>query len=47
MWPERYCVNGDAIFAASAVLSMVTDNFILTLPLKYLLGNFNPDCVAR
>jgi hypothetical protein len=39
-WPERYCVNGGALFTASAVLSMVTDIFILALPLRYLLGKF-------
>lgn len=38
MWAERYCVNGDAIFTALAVLSMVTDIFILALPLRYLLA---------
>ncbi len=46
MWDERYCVNGGAIFTASAVLSMVTDIFILALPLRFLLGNFCPDCVT-
>jgi hypothetical protein len=47
MWAERYCVNGGAIFTASAALSMVTDIFILALPLRYLLGNFYPECVTR
>jgi hypothetical protein len=47
MWPERYCVNGGALFTALAALSMVTDIFILALPLRYLLGNLKPDRVAR
>jgi hypothetical protein len=38
MWPERYCVNGGALFTALAALSMVTDILILALPLRYLLG---------
>lgn len=47
MWHERYCENGGAIFTALAVLSMVTDIFILALPLRYLLGNVYLDCVTR
>jgi hypothetical protein len=38
MWAECNCVNGSAIFTASAALLMVSDIFILGLPLMSLLG---------
>ncbi len=39
---DRHCVNEGALAIASSTLSMVTDIFILFLPLKYLLSMWNP-----
>lgn len=44
MWSpkERHCINGGTLSTASGSLSVVTDTFILALPIKYLLGTYVP-----
>lgn len=40
--PGGYCGNQSAVFAAFAIMNLITDLVVLTLPIKILLGLRSP-----